>query len=290
MSYKHIPRWLLVILWLTVSLQPVATARARAPQPQDVTAYDLIIAMNTLRMSNGLPALIEDPIVNAVAQATAEIMAANNMSWHIGDVRGRLAAAGYGGGATVWATENFAVGNMTIDQIMQVWADPDHMRPAVEPAYCNVGAGVATVNGKTYYWRIQPVYGTTPGEWSPAWRFYSMNPLPAPAPLLSPPSGSQTNNNTPEDPIVFTWTGVPNADKYNVQISRNYKFTDIVEDVVNACRPVQAADDGVALGVPSPRGAATPPPGLPGAARGTGRARPPGAPPGRPPGPGPKAT
>jgi LysM repeat protein len=96
---------------------------------------------------------VEDPIVNAVAQSTAQTMAVNNMSWHIGDVRGRLAAAGYGGGGTVWATENFAVsgGGMGIDHIMAVWADPDHMRPAVEPAYCNVGAGVATANGKTYY-------------------------------------------------------------------------------------------------------------------------------------------
>jgi LysM repeat protein len=129
-----------------------AVANDPAPQTQ-VSAYDLIIAMNTLRVSNGLPALIEDPIVNAVAQNTAEIMAANNMSWHIGDVRGRIAAAGYGGGATVWATENFAVshGGMGIDEIMAVWADPDHMRPAVTPAYCNIGAGVATVDGKTYY-------------------------------------------------------------------------------------------------------------------------------------------
>ena len=75
-----------------------------------MTAYDLIIAMNTLRVSYGLPALIEDPIINAVAQGTAEIMAANNMSTHIGDVRGRIQAAGYGGGSKVWATENFAVG------------------------------------------------------------------------------------------------------------------------------------------------------------------------------------
>ncbi len=67
--------------------------------PIQANAYDLILAMNTLRVSYGLPALIEDPIVNAVAQWTAAIMAANNMSWHIGDVRGRLAAAGYGGGA-----------------------------------------------------------------------------------------------------------------------------------------------------------------------------------------------
>ncbi len=124
-----------------------------APQ-QTVSAYELILAMNTLRVSYGLPPLIEDPIVNAVAQATAQTMAANLMSWHIGDVRGRLAAAGYGGGALVWATENFAIGrsNTGIDEIMAMWADPDHMRPAVTPAYCHVGAGVAqSADGRIYY-------------------------------------------------------------------------------------------------------------------------------------------
>jgi uncharacterized protein YkwD len=114
------------------------TVRADELQPApvaQVSAYELILAMNTLRVSNGLPALIEDPIVNAVAQSTAATMAANNMSWHIGDVRGRLAAAGYGAGGTVWATENFAVGGggTGIDGIMATWADPDHMRPALEP-------------------------------------------------------------------------------------------------------------------------------------------------------------
>jgi LysM repeat protein len=109
--------------------------------------------MNTLRASYGLPLLEEDPIINAVAQSTAEIMAANHMSSHIGDVRGRLQAAGYGGGAQVWATENFAVGgSFGIDQIMLAWSDPTHMIPAVNPAYCNVGAGVAkAANGDTYY-------------------------------------------------------------------------------------------------------------------------------------------
>lgn len=108
--------------------------------------------MNTLRASYGLPALIEDPIIDAVAQSTAEIMAANQMSWHIGDVSGRLAAAGYGGGSKVWGTENFAVGNMSIDQVMIVWSDASHMIPAVTPAYCNIGAGTAKAsNGMTYY-------------------------------------------------------------------------------------------------------------------------------------------
>ena len=152
--------------WITAKAGPVASSQAR---PKHVSAYELILAMNTLRVSNGLPALIEDPIVNAVAQTTAEIMAANQMTWHIGDVRGRIQAAGYGGGATVWATENFAVGqSMGIDQIMLAWADPDHMRPAVNPAYCHVGAGVAKAsNGRTYY-VLQAAYvsGAACGEYT----------------------------------------------------------------------------------------------------------------------------
>lgn len=146
---------LFIVLGMGIFHHPQAVqADDIQPAPSyQVSAYDLIIAMNTLRVSYGLPALMEDPIVNAVAQSTAATMAANNMSWHIGNVRGRLAAAGYGNGGTVWATENFAMssGGMGIDEIMAVWADPDHMRPAVEPAYCHVGAGVAEANGRIYY-------------------------------------------------------------------------------------------------------------------------------------------
>src|SRR5574339_339580 len=137
-----------------VQRPPAVRAEGMDPAPSgQASAYELILAMNTLRVSYGLPPLVEDPIIDAVAQSTAATMAANNMSWHIGDVRGRLAGAGYGGGATVWATENFAVSSkgMGIDEIMAAWADPDHMRPAVNAAYCNVGAGVSEVNGKIYY-------------------------------------------------------------------------------------------------------------------------------------------
>jgi len=159
----------------------------------EVTAYDLILAMNTLRVSNGLPPLVEDPIINAVAQSTAEIMAANQMSWHIGNVSGRLQAAGYGGGAKVWATENFAVGtSFSIDQIMLVWADPDHMIPAVNPAYCHVGAGVAkAANGMTYY-VLQAAYisGKACGDYSPPANFTpqpgSSNPNPIVPQIIVP--------------------------------------------------------------------------------------------------------
>lgn len=159
---------------LSVLLYPAAGVVADQPRSRpahlaEVSAYDLIIAMNTLRMSYGLPALVEDPIIGAVAQSTAEIMAANQMSWHIGDVSGRLQSAGFGGGSKVWATENFAVGNMSIDEIMLVWSDPSHMIPAVNPAYCNIGAGTAkSSNGMTYY-VLQAAYTANKacGEYKP---------------------------------------------------------------------------------------------------------------------------
>ena len=156
----------LILIWLLSA--PFNQAKEPA-QSGTATRSELILAMNTLRVSNGLPALIEDPIINAVAQATAETMAANNMSWHIGDVRGRLASAGYGGGATVWATENFAVGHQSIDEIMLIWADADHMRPAVNPAYCHVGAGVAQAANGSYYYILQAAYTSNQacGEYKP---------------------------------------------------------------------------------------------------------------------------
>ena len=166
MRLKNILPWIIPVVLVANFLFLTERVHASPPvsnpgQSGGVTAYDLIAAMNTLRMSYGLPALIEDPIINAVAQSTAEIMAANNMSWHIGDVRGRIQAAGYGGGAKVWATENFAVGNMSIDEIMLVWADSEHMRSAVTPAYCHVGAGVAMTSDGRYYYILQAAYTST---------------------------------------------------------------------------------------------------------------------------------
>jgi LysM repeat protein len=155
---KHPIRYILLLALLVLLINPVSVVMAyQQPavlvQADQVTAYDLIVAMNTLRVSNGLPALVEDPIIDAVAQGTAETMAANEMSWHIGDVSGRLQSAGFGGGSKVWGTENFATGKYdSIDQIMLVWSDDAHMIPARQPAYCNVGAGTAVApNGWTYY-------------------------------------------------------------------------------------------------------------------------------------------
>jgi LysM repeat protein len=163
MSFRRFLFLCMLILFGVGELLSPVIVKAEEVQPapsNQASAYDLILAMNTLRVAHGLPALIEDPIVDAVAQSTAATMAASNMSWHIGDVRGRIAAAGYGGGGTVWATENFAVysGGTSIDVIMSIWADPDHMRPAVTPAYCNIGAGTAQASNGNIYYVLQAAY------------------------------------------------------------------------------------------------------------------------------------
>ncbi len=135
----------LVVLPLTVPRSHVSAAT--------VSPGEMISLVNNLRASYGLPALIEDAILDSTAYATAQTMAANGVCAHIGGARDRIAAAGFGGGATVFATENMACAvSASISDIQQWWADSVHMMPMTEARYTHVGAGAYTgSNGTTYY-------------------------------------------------------------------------------------------------------------------------------------------
>ncbi len=95
--------------------------------------------------------LIVDPILAGLAQQTADIMAINGMSGHIGGVRDRAIAAGYGAGDIPWLTENFAIGPMSLEELMMVWSDADHMRGANNHWYAHCGVGISEYNGDVYY-------------------------------------------------------------------------------------------------------------------------------------------
>lgn len=125
-----------------------------------ITAWDLISLVNGMRTANGLGALSVDSYVMACAQGTAETMAANNMTWHIGNTAGRISAYGYNNGNTCFATENFMMGGegTSIASIQSAWSDSSHMIPMTNPSYTVIGAGVAeAANGMTYY-IIQAAY------------------------------------------------------------------------------------------------------------------------------------
>lgn len=137
-----------VILWLVGVVSPAGRAQAQAG-----SVWELIETVNGVRTANGLPALEVDSALMSSAQATADIMASTGSCAHIGNVRGRAAAAGYGGGATVWATENIACGHDLSIQttVYTYWADAAHMIPMVNPRYTHIGGGVTVVSGRIFY-------------------------------------------------------------------------------------------------------------------------------------------
>ncbi|MDR3577286.1 MAG: LysM peptidoglycan-binding domain-containing protein [Anaerolineaceae bacterium] len=141
---------LFLAVLLSFISRSVVTAQTDTPYP-DVTPQDLIHAFNALRTAKGLPALIVDPILMRTAQETADYMALNHMTSHIGDVRDRIIAAGYGVGDIPWATENFLIGPAPLDQIMLAWSDDLHMIPVNNPYYRHIGAGMSEYDGAVYY-------------------------------------------------------------------------------------------------------------------------------------------
>ncbi len=148
-QFKILLAWLaLAVVFLAGFSGLYQPVKADAGSPSDV-----IGAVNGLRTGYGLPALIVDPILMSTAQATADTMASSGSCSHIGNVSGRVAAAGYGGGAQVWATENIACGhNLSVDTaVYQYWSDADHMLPMTDSNYVHVGAGVTVVDGYVYY-------------------------------------------------------------------------------------------------------------------------------------------
>lgn len=152
---------ILITLVLT-AVPPHSSVRAEAG-----SAYDLINAVNSIRTGNGLPALEIDNILMGTAQATADVMASTGNCAHIGNVTGRVSAAGYGGGGTVFATENIACGmDLSVDTtVYQYWADSAHMLPMTNSSYTHIGGGVTVVSGRVFY-VIHAAY-TTSGSYKP---------------------------------------------------------------------------------------------------------------------------
>lgn len=156
-----------LILVILIGLVLTTTPRPTSVRAEAGTAYDLINAVNSVRTGNGLPALEIDNILMGTAQATADVMAATGNCAHIGNVTGRVSAAGYGGGGTVYATENIACGmDLSVDTtVYQYWADAAHMLPMTNSNYTHIGGGVTVVSGRVFY-VIHAAY-TTSGSYNP---------------------------------------------------------------------------------------------------------------------------
>lgn len=138
----------------------------KAAASQSVTADELITLINNWRVGYGNEPLVVDPILMSTAYDTAVYMAINGLRSHIGDVSGRIAAAGYGGGAQVFATENFAIGPVSIETIAEWWSDESHQYPSANPSYVHIGAGVFPYGDRIWY-IVHAAYTSGDAQYTP---------------------------------------------------------------------------------------------------------------------------
>jgi len=131
---------------------------AVVPVQAESNVYDMIAQVNAVRTGTyGLPALETDGALMASAQAHAEYMASTGVCSHTGaggtNAKQRMINAGYGGGATVWGTENIYCGGRSVAEVVSWWQSDDlHLLPYKEANYRSIGGGIATgANGQEYF-------------------------------------------------------------------------------------------------------------------------------------------
>jgi LysM repeat protein len=153
--------WRLVCLaWLglwIVNLGQVPVASGKVALKGD--AYQVIALVNQVRASYGLPDLQAHSALMAAAQGHSDYQASIGTATHSGKGGSsplqRAMAAGYGGGAKVYVSENIYSGNnASPSQAVNWWTgDGIHLQTMINPNATDAGAGVAQ-NGDTVFYTL----------------------------------------------------------------------------------------------------------------------------------------
>jgi LysM repeat protein len=121
-----------------------------------LSASDLIDAVNSLRAANGLAPFKTNRALMSSAQGHSDYQASIGEVTHTGPdgsrPHDRAAAAGYGGGATFFISENIAGGNnLSAEEAVSMWQGDDlHLDTMLGSGYRDAGAGVAVSGGFVY--------------------------------------------------------------------------------------------------------------------------------------------
>jgi LysM repeat protein len=126
-------------------------------------AWALISEVNALRASYGLaPYEVNNSLMSA-AQKHSDYQAQIGTWTHTGPggsrPHDRAVAAGYGGGAQVFVSENVAMGiNLSPhDTVYEMWQDAIHLETMISSQYKHIGAGVG-ISGNSVYYTIDVGY------------------------------------------------------------------------------------------------------------------------------------
>jgi uncharacterized protein YkwD/LysM repeat protein len=190
----------LLALFVALALLPAAGGPARPSAAQAGTPYQLLDEVNKLRAARGLAPYVAHDTLMAIAQAHSSYQASIGTVTHYSAdgsrPRDRAYAAGYGGGATIFISENIAAGSsLSVQKVVEWWqGDDPHLNTMLGASYVHAGAGVAVVGDYVYYtldvgWisgvsQPQPTAapGTTPAAPAPP---VATQPLNFPLPLLT---------------------------------------------------------------------------------------------------------
>jgi LysM repeat protein len=136
----------------------VGTAAASpAGLPATDRAGTIIQLVNQLRASYGLAAYRVDPILMAVAKKQNDWRVAANVLTHLGPdgstPKERAAAAGYGGGGTIFISENIVDGTgLTPQEAVDWWkGDEPHLNTMIGAQYRDAGAAYGESGGYDRY-------------------------------------------------------------------------------------------------------------------------------------------
>ncbi len=148
---------LILLLLSSLLVISMLVSRPRSTAAQAGSASALIGAVNQLRAANGLPPLQVNSILMSIAQGHSNYQASIGSVTHTGPggsrPRDRAAAAGYGGGGTIFISENIAGGaNLSVSEVISWWqGDAPHLNTMLGSQYVDVGAGVAVSGNYVYY-------------------------------------------------------------------------------------------------------------------------------------------
>ena len=146
---------LILILAASLGLNVIS---AQANPLNTPNAYDIIAAINGLRATKGQAALQTNASLMAAAQGQSDYQASIDTWTHTGAGGStpveRDMAAGYGGGAKIFTSENVAYlsTSTTINTLIySIWADSVHWATMINPDATDCGVGITEKSGFVYY-------------------------------------------------------------------------------------------------------------------------------------------
>ena len=142
-----------------VSLCLLFFSPSQGVEAQAGTAFEVLVEINNLRAANGMAPLVENQYLNWAAQNHANWIASTGLGGHTGeggsDAQARALAVGYGEGAQVWVTENWArgFGLTAFECVHSSWKpSAPHIGNILTTRHDEFGAGVALDSaGATIY-------------------------------------------------------------------------------------------------------------------------------------------